>query len=127
MSKPFAWIVPFCPDFYFMPVLRYHKIFREWDTESWDCPAYWSSKGFPVVPCYTTEDENAAECWISQDKYQRWSDQPNLKSFCTLPMWTENLNASRSVRKFIQLLTCDLSSPINRGPITGPPPIFKRR
>lgn len=125
MSEPFAWIVPICPDFYFMPTMMYHKIFKEWDNNGWDCPAYWAIRNYPIIPCYATEDEKSAECWISHNKYGQWGKQPNLKTFCTLPMWTEDLNASRSVAYNTQLLICDLFSPIDRGPIVGNHPTWK--
>lgn len=129
MSKPAAWIVPLCPNFYFLPSLCYDKVFGEWDDETWDCPAYWASVGLPVIPCYETDNEEEAECWISMDKHGKWCkrDGVHLKRFNTHGHWVEALNASRSVGKLTLLLRLDLYSPINRGPIVGLPPTFKRR
>jgi len=129
-AEPFAWVVPSCPDFYFLPSLLYNKIFKEWDNGGWDCPAYWASKKLPVIPCYSTDEEELAQCWISQDKYDRWDKNGSgvyMKYESSLSLWTEALNASRYVQKSVQLLTLDLSSPMGRGAITGPPPTWKSR
>ncbi len=124
-NKPFAWLVPHCPDFYFMPSIFYHKVFAEWDDETWDCPAYWASRGIPVIPCYKTEDVNEAECWICKDKYGKWSkkSQVHLKSFNRYGHWIEALDASKSFYD-TYMLKLDFHSPINRGRITGDPPTF---
>lgn len=129
MSKPFAWIVPLCPNFYFLPSMCYNKVFREWDDGTWDCPAYWASIGLPIIPCYETDNEDEAECWVSMDKYDKWCkrDGVHFKSFNAYGMWAEALNASRNVQKSTHMLKLNFHSPISRGPITGPPPIFKRR
>ena len=130
MTEPFAWIVPYCPDFYFLPSLCYHKVFGEWDDGTWDCPAYWASMGLPIIPCYETDNESEAECWISMDKHGRWckKDGVILRSFgWPYGTWVEALNASRSVGKSVHMLKFEFDSPVNRGPIVGPPPTFQLR
>lgn len=127
-QSPFAWFVPYCPNFYFLPSLHYHKAFKVWDDGDWDCPAYWVSVGLPVIPCYETFCEAEAMFWISQDKYDRWDKKGgvHIKTVKYEGLWLEALNASRSVRKSTHMLKFDLHSPIDRGPVLGPPPAFRR-
>ena len=126
--SPDAWIVPHCPDFYFMPSLFYHKVFKDWDNGTWDCPAYWSDKGVPLIPCYETNDKEKAKCYIGQDKYGKWEKACLIKGHnCTISLWNEDLECAIRNRSVVILLTFDNSSPIDGSRITGPKPIFKTR
>lgn len=125
--SPIAWLVPFSPDFYFLPALHYHKVYGEWDDGSWDCPAWLASQGFPVIPCYKTDDEADAECWISIDKWGRWckKDGVYLKRFNSHGLWLEALRASQNVQQTTYMLKFDYFSPVDLGPTQGAKPTFK--
>ena len=128
-QKVFAWLIPNSPDFYFLPALHYHKAYGEWDDGTWDCPAYLASVGFPIIPCYKTEDESEAECWITIDKYGKWykKEGVHLKRFNRYSLWLEALRASQGVKETTYMLTFKYESPIGRGPIQGPAPTFKSK
>lgn len=121
-----AWIIPYCPDFYFLPTLHFHQIFKEWDNGSWNCPAYWLSIGIAPIPCFVTDSEQEADCWMSEDKYGRWRGDCILKQEGSLSLWTEALNASRNVQQAVQMYRFDKSTPLSRGAIVGPSPTWKR-
>lgn len=64
-----GWIIHKCPDFYFMPSLRYDQIFTQYGSvdEKMSC-AYWVSVGFEAIPLYECINEEA-EYWIVNDNY----------------------------------------------------------
>lgn len=65
---PIAWLIKECPNFYFMPSLRYDRIFIAWDSGDHNCPAYWKTKGYEAIPLQQCEDE-AASHWIVNNEY----------------------------------------------------------
>ena len=55
-----AWLVRNCPNFYFMPSLRYDRVFTSWGAlDNKMCPAYWRSRGFKVEPLVSCESQDA--------------------------------------------------------------------
>jgi hypothetical protein len=123
-----AWLVPYCPDFYFMPSLFYHKVFKEWDNKTWDCPAYWSDRGIPLITCYQTTNREDAKCYISLDQYNKWSKACLVKGYnCTINLWNEDLDCAFCRNKEVIMLTFDDFSNINRQGTTGPKPEFKTK
>jgi hypothetical protein len=121
VKQPFAWLVPYCPDFYFMPSLRYHQLFKEWDDGTWNCPAYWTSIGLPVIPCFIADGDQDAQCWISLDRYGKWQTEVHVKRPGEYsPLWLEALECSRRNSKQTETLRFDLSSPVERELITKP-------
>ncbi len=129
MSKtPDAWIIPHCPDFYFMPSLFYHKVFKEWDNGTWDCPAYWNNRGIPLIPCYNTAFRVKAKTYLCQDNYGKWDKSCLIKGYnCTTALWNEDLDCAIRRRKSVVLLTFEDFSPINGNRVTGPMPTFRTR
>jgi hypothetical protein len=106
----FAWLVPHCPNFYFMPSLFYHQLFKVWDDGSRNFPAYWMGRGVPPIACYKTEDEVEAQCWISKRK-GKWDTECYVKgSGLTCSFWSEALNATRRQADETHLLRFPLVS-----------------
>lgn len=132
LPKADAWLIPYCPNFFFLPSLCYHQIFKEWDNGSWDCPAYFSSVGLPLIPCYEVEHEEDANCWTCRGRYGKWDTgvsirhTPGCVGFdgARDSFWLEALHCSQRVRDEVILLRAELSSPIDRGPISGPEPTW---
>lgn len=55
-----AWLIRNCPNFYFMPSLRYDRVFAKWGTiEDKMSPAYWQTRGFKVEPLVACDEEEA--------------------------------------------------------------------
>ena len=55
-----AWLVRNCPNFYFMPSLRYDRIFTTWgQIDDKMSPAYWQTRGFKVEPLVACDEEEA--------------------------------------------------------------------
>lgn len=61
------WLVKNCPDFYFMPSMRFDQVFFNWEPKDtlnfWKCASYWKNKNFEV---YELEecDESKVEYWV---------------------------------------------------------------
>lgn len=124
----FAWLIPHCPNFYFMPSLCYHQVFKEWDDDTWNCPAYWSSIGIPIIPCYLESDEKLSQLWISKNKHSKWESTAYLKQpgqECSL--WKEALDCSRRCSQVTETLKFELSLPLQHGPIIGELSSWRRK
>ena len=96
MITAVAWIVPACPDFFFMPTFTYDQVFSYWDNNSWDCPKAWKDKGKLIVSCYATENEQEADIWVVNDgRRSKQRQDPMYKHLYPISLWQEALVATR--------------------------------
>lgn len=59
-----AWLIRNCPNFYFMPSLRYDRIFTTWgQIDDKMSPAYWQTRGFKVEPLIECSEDDATH-WL---------------------------------------------------------------
>lgn len=64
MNQTKAWLVKNCPDFHFMPSLRYDRAFVEWKDDGRKMsPEYWQSVGFQPIALIEC-DEASATHWL---------------------------------------------------------------
>lgn len=67
--EPIAWLIPKCPNFYFLPSLWYDQIFtRRGTVDEKMSLAYWESVGFPSIPLTPCEEEKAT-LWVVNNAY----------------------------------------------------------
>lgn len=64
MNQAKAWLIKNCPNFYFMPSLRYDQAFVEWKDDGRKMsPEYWQSMGVEPTALIDCDEANATH-WL---------------------------------------------------------------